>query len=301
MSAKAKTPTKTATSTIAKNADGTVQITFKVPYTIIEKVKNETAQEMGKNLEIPGFRKGNAPLKKVIEHIPENTLLEKTLGKILPEMVGRIIEEHKLKPVIYPKFELLKATEGEDWEIRAETAEIPEFTLPDYKKEITGELKAKSIWTPGKVKAGDQNEMKEPTPEEKEQEVLKILLNKTDLKLPKLLVDEETNSRISKLLERLEKLGLNLESYLASIGTTADKLRKDYEEQAQNAIKLDLILTKIADKENIIVSEEDLNSAIGASAADPKLAEELKTPDRIRLVESILRRRKVLGQLVSLN
>jgi hypothetical protein len=35
------------------------------------------------------------------------------------------------------------------------------------------------------------------------------------------LIDEEVNSRLSKLLERIEKLGLTLESYLSSIGKTA--------------------------------------------------------------------------------
>ena len=300
MAAKKKKSTKTSSSSFAKSDDGTIQITFSIPFGQIKSTREKTASEIGKDIQVPGFRKGKAPLDKVISQIPQDTLIEKTLGKILPKLLAAAINEHKIKPAVYPKFELVKAVEGENWQIRAVTCELPEINLGDYKKIITGALRAKSIWTPDSAKtAGDKSD-KKISKEEKEQEIIKTLLETIKITIPKLLINEEVNHKLSNLLARLEKLGLTLETYLPSIGKTAETLRAEYEKQAKEALSLDLILNKIAEKEKIKVSEKQIQEMIKTSAADPKLAEKLNTPEQRRLIESILRRRAALDSLSAL-
>lgn len=300
------TPVKTsvdesAKSVIARSDDGTIQITFTIPYEVIKKARMGTAEELGREIEVPGFRKGKAPIDKVINHIPQNTLLEKTLSKILPKHFSDAISEHKIKPAIYPKFELVKAQEGEDWQIRGVTCEIPEVNLGDYKKAIAGSSRAKKIWTPGNAKAQkDEKGEKEISKQEKEQEVMKILLDNIKVKVPKILVDEEVNSRLSRLLGRIEKLGLTLEGYLASINKTPQSIRGEYEEQARQGLTLDLTLTKIAEQEGIKIDKAQVDSAIKAASADPSLTEKLDTPEQRRVIESILKRRAVLDSLAKL-
>ena len=295
MSAKKPEKKITTDSVIAKSDDGTIQITFTIPYAQIQKAQESVAKEYVKTADIPGFRKGKAPIDKVIAAIPENTLLEKSLSTLLPQLLSDAITEHDLKPAIYPKFELVKAQPNEDWQIRAITCEIPKVELGDYKNDLSGLGRSKSLWTPGSDK-----DKKEPSREEKEQEVIKMLLEKANINIPKILLEEEVNSRLSNLLQRIEKLGLSLESYLASIGKTADTLRKEYKNQASDAISLDLILNEVSLKENVSVDPKDIDSAIKAAEADPKLAKELDTPDRRKYIESIIKRRKVLDSLIAL-
>lgn len=294
-----KTSKPKATSTIAKSDDGTIQITFTIPFSQIEEARRQAVLELGKDIEVPGFRKGMAPFSKVIEKIPENTLLEKTLSLILPKLFYKSVKDHKISPAIYPKFELIKAKENEDWQIRATTCEIPKINLGNYKTAVAGKIRVQKIWTPSdhlvKEKQG-----KNLTREEKEQTVIEALLESIDVKIPKILIEEETNSRLSKLLERLEKLGLSLESYLSSIKKTSGELRSEYEKQAQKALALDLILTKIAEEENLEVDPKDIQKAFEAASADPKLHEELNTPERRKFIEAILKRRKALSFLTSL-
>lgn len=302
MSAKKKTTPKSdrVSSTLAKSEDGTIQITYNIPYAIIKNKREKVAKELGKNLEVPGFRKGKAPLPKVIEHIPDNTLLEQTFSEILPGLISESIEEHKIKPAIYPKFELVSAKEGENWQVRAVTCELPEVELGNYKAKLTGESRAKTIWTPDKGKAKEEKKDEEKPKAEKEQEVINLLLKEIEIKMPKLLIDDEANSRLSRLLERLEKMGLTLDSYLASIGKTAETLRAEYEKQSHDAIALDLILTKIAEEENLKVDEKELEAAVKAGSADPSMTSELETPERKRFIEVILKRRKALDSLTAL-
>jgi len=283
----------TKNAVVAKSDDGTIQITYTIPFEKIGKIKEQVALELAKDIELPGFRKGKAPLDKILENIPKNTLLEKTLSKILPQLFANTIKEQKIKPAIYPKFELVSAKDNEDWQIRATTAEIPDIKLGNYKDKVKGTLRSGGLWKPG------DDKKKELSREEKEQVVMKTLLSNIKMEIPKVIIENEVNSRLSKLLEQIEKLGLNLDSYLASINKTSEQLRTEYERQAKEAVALDLILAKIAQVENIKVSEAEINAAIGASSADPKLAKELDTPERRRLIESVLLKRHALNKLTS--
>ena len=108
------------------------------------------------------------------------------------------------------------------------------------------------------------------------------------------------NSKLSQLLDRIEKLGLQLESYLASVGKTPDGLRKEYEQQAKQALTLDLILNEIAKKESIKANPKAVDAALEARRADPNLKDEVPTDQEKRLIESILVRKSALDSLVSL-
>ena len=198
--------TDTIKSVVARESDGNVQITFTIPFEAIKRVQEETLKELAKDVEIPGFRKGNAPLDKVRAKIPQSSLIEHSLSHILPTALADAIKEHSIRIAVYPKYELISADEGKDWQIRAITCELPEINLGDYKTKIPGEIRAISI-------------KKEPTREEKEGVVIKTLLGSVQFAIPKILIEQEVDSRLSNLLARVEKLGLALESYLQSIVT----------------------------------------------------------------------------------
>lgn len=279
------------TSVIAREEDGNIQITFTIPFALIQKAQAETVAEMAKDVDVPGFRRGNAPLDKVREKIPVNTLLEHSLGHILPLALSDAVKENNLKIAIYPRFELVSAKDNEPWQVRGITCELPEVDLGDYKKAIQGSSRASSIVVPGK------EDKKEATPEEKEQIVIKTLLESIKIKVPKILVEEEVASRLSSLLARLEKLGLALESYLASVGKNPDSLKAEYESQARDSIALDLILSKIAEKENLQINEKDIEGALKvAESSNPDEDPE----SRKRLLTSILKRREALSYLINL-
>ena len=283
---------KSTQSVIARSDNGNIQITFTIPFKAINKSRKRAALELGKDISIPGFRKGKAPFAKILEHVPENTLLEKTLSQILPDLFSDAIKKHKIAPAIYPKFELISAEEGKDWQVRATTCEFPEFELGNYKKAVAGA-------TPSSAKNKKQKAKKPLTRAEKEQKVIETLLDSIKIKVPKKLIEEEVSSRLSQLLQRLEKPGLTLESYLGSIKKTVDELKREYEKQAKETVSLDLILAKIAEKEKIVVEEKHIDEAINASSADQSLAKELDTPEKRRFIQTILKKRFTLNKLVA--
>ncbi len=284
---------------VAKSDDGSIQITLTIPFSIIYEKRVKALDELAKDIEVPGFRKGMAPVDKVKEKIPQNQLIEKTLAGLLPSLFSDAVARHNLKPVIYPRFEIISANEGEDWQIRAQTCEINEFEIGNYKDGIKGLSQVTKIWTPDKAKNEDTDKSK-LSQSDKEQKIIDYLLSDIKPVTPKILIDEEVNTRLSGLLEKIEKLGLTLDGYLGSIGKTPDSIRTEYEKQAVSTLSLELILNKIAENENVKVDNNEIESALKAASSDPKILEKLDTPEQRRFIESILKKRKVLDYLASL-
>lgn len=285
--AKKKITEPVSSPALARSEDGTIQITLTIPWSTIESERKHVVEELGQNIEVPGFRKGKAPLDRVMSKIPQDQLIEHTLSHLLPELVTNAIREHKISPAIYPRFELISAQEGEDWQIRATTAEIPEIRLGDYKKTISGELASISI-------------SKEATKDEKEQKALETLVKTVEVKIPNIIMDEEVNARLAQLLQRLEKLGLTLESYMASIGKSVEQLREEYRLQAEQALKLDFILSTIGEKEEVNISDKEVEEFMNVSQMSPEAAKAMQSPEQVAGVRSMLRKRKVIDSLITL-
>jgi FKBP-type peptidyl-prolyl cis-trans isomerase (trigger factor) len=287
------------TSVIAREENGNIQITFTIPFELVKKEQDIVIKEFAKDMEIPGFRKGMAPLDKVSEKIPQSTLIEHSLSHILPKALGDSITENKLQIAIYPKFELISAEEGEPWQIKGTTCELPKVELGDYKKIVAGSTRASNLWTPDKGKPTDK---KEPTREEKEQVVIKGVLENIKVLIPQVLIEEEADNRLSSLLSRLEKLGLGLEGYLASIGKKPQDIRADYAKQAHDAISLDLILSKIAESEGIKIEDKEVDAALNMSQVGKEASTDpAEIENRKRMMESILKRRAALDFLINLS
>lgn len=273
-------------STLAKEANGTIQLNIVIPKDMINKAEQQALADVAKDAELPGFRKGKAPLSNVKANLPKETLIKKTLNLILAKIVSEAIEEHKIKPIIYPRIEVLKANEGEDWEIRALTCEMPVFDVVNYKTVVKNASKAQKG--------------KEISREEKEQAIFKLLLETIKIQIPKILIEEEVNNKLAALLERIEKLGLTLEGYLTSLGKTTEQLRQEYETQAERTIALELILDRIAKEEKIEITDKQIDEMIKNAETDPNLKGKFESVEQRHIIEAILRKRASLDSLVAL-
>jgi len=269
-------------STVAKTDDGTIQITLTIPYKTIQEKRVGMIAEAAKDIVIDGFRKGMAPLDKVEAKLGEQTIIEKTLTGILPEALGKVVETEKLVLALYPKFELISAEKDKDWQVRAVSCELPKITLGDFQKEVL---------------VGKPKEKKELSRGEKENLVLTAILKTSEVKLPKLLINEEVEARLTSLLARLEKLSLKLESYLASVGKTPESLRAEYEKQVTESITLELALNEIAKKEEVKIEETEVDEAIKASL--PEVKDQTISPTQRQMLKGVILRQKTLQVLAS--
>ena len=85
-----------------------------------------------------------------------------------------------------------------------------------------------------------------------------IELLKADI--PQEMFDNRTNEMVSELEQRLRPQGISLDMYLQYTGQTLDTVKKAYAEQAEKQVKLRLALEKIAELENVQVTDEELET-----------------------------------------
>lgn len=285
-----------AKSILARQPDGTVQLTITIPKNEVKKAYDEALAEIIKTVEIPGFRKGKAPKKLAEEKADKTKVYEQVLQKIVPQAYIEAIKENKLSPITTPKVELLKAKEGEDWEFRATTCETPEINLGNYKDEARKALAPTKIWTPGTQKAQKETEN---TKDEKTQKVIQALLQIIKFNLPEMLIEDEVNRTLANLINQTEKLGLTIDQYLTSIGKSAEQIRQEYREKVSADLKLQFILNEIAETEKLNVSDKEIEELVGTTG-DEAIKKSLENPLQKSYLKGILLRRKALDFLTNL-
>ncbi len=280
-------------SKILKLPDGTIELTLTIPWETIQKTYDEVVEESIKNLELSGFRKGKAPREMALKHIDTSKVYEEVIRLIIPKAYSDVVTKEGIRPIVTPKIELKQAKEKTDWIVRALTCERPKVTLGSYKQAIT-DLKAdktKKIWTPG----SDQKPEEEKADKKQSiDDILKSVYENVSVTLPSLLLEHEVNRLLSELIDQTKKLGLTVEQYLSSSGRTNESVRLEYAQQAKRTLTLELAIEEIADKEGILVSDDDIDMVIKTAKSDQEKTALQK--ERYYLA-SILRRQKTLDFL----
>lgn len=270
----------------------TYEFTLSIPWTKVKDSYDKTVKKVAESTELPGFRKGKAPLNLVEEKIDKSKIYEEVIQDVVPPIYADALKEHNIKPITTPKVELIEAKEGSDWKIKATVAEKPDVNLADYTKIVAKAKTGKEkIWLPGKGEPENDEKKKDATLEE----VLKTLLADIPVEIPDMLVEEEANRLLSRLIDETKQLGLTVDQYLQSTGKSADQVRQEYMTQAERTIKLEFILEAIADKEKISVSETEISDAIN-KVKDEKERENLRKQSYY--LATILRRQKTLDTLL---
>jgi FKBP-type peptidyl-prolyl cis-trans isomerase (trigger factor) len=282
------------TSTIDRTPDGSVSLTITIPWADVAATYEKVVADMVKNAELPGFRIGKAPRELVEKNLEKTKVYEEALKDLIPASYNAAVTEQKVTPIVSPKIELKDATENKDWVFIAHTCEKPAVSIGDYKQAIN-ELKAskgKKIWKPG-----DPVEEKDKDTKPTLDELLMAVYHHVTVAIPPILAEHEVNRLLSELIDQTKKLGLTVEQYLASTSRTSETIKKEYEDQARRTLTLEFALEDIADKEGILVSDDDIDAVIKTGKTD----EEKKTLETQRYyLASVLRRQKTLDFLASI-
>jgi len=280
-----------------KLEDGTIELTVKIPQKKIQQKYQLALEDFQKITEVKGFRKGKASKSQVEKTIGKEKIYQKAVNQLLPEIYQKLIKKHQFKPIITPRVKFVSAKENEDWQVKFITCESPEIELGNYREAIKSKLVKGKIWTPKDGQKKNKEKNSDLQKAKQFQEIIDILIQKVKIKLPQILIEDEVNQKLSQLIQKTEKMGLTLEQYFNSIGQTAEKIKKNYCDEVKKRWQLELALNEIADKENIIVDEKEINQTI----EKVKNEEEKK---RLRqqkyFLSSMLRRQKTLDFLQNL-
>ena len=136
-------------------------------------------------------------------------------------------------------------------------------TLDDLKKEITERLK---------------NERQEAADNAFEEKLLDVVLEGMKADIPQAMIESQIDSIVQDFGYRLQMQGMGLDQYLKMTGTEMGAFRAMFKAQAERQVKTRLALQKVADLENIAVTEQEIADEYAKMAEQYKMdVEKIKT------------------------
>jgi len=108
------------------------ELELEIPAEEVTKAMERVAKEIARIANVPGFRRGKAPVSLIRRKFAEDIKGE-VLQSLVPERVEKAVAEQKLTPVSQPQVDKLDFNEGQPLKFRAVFEVLPEFELGNYR------------------------------------------------------------------------------------------------------------------------------------------------------------------------
>lgn len=286
---------------VEKLPKSTIKLTVTVPFAKVDEAFLEVKKAFCEQIEVPGFRKGHAPKEIAEAKIDEGKLNGEVINQLLPKSYSAAISEHHIHAISSPKIFLKQFEKGKDFIFEAEVATLPEVRIGDYRRRLEarggrldeGNGAKKVIYGPdGKAIGGGEEEEGA-----KIEKLFEALLESSEVEISPILVEQEVDRMMARLVDQLNGLGLTVERYLASQGKTGDALRKEYFDKSEKDLKLEFVLGRLIADEKISVSDQEVSDFIKA-APDEKTRLELEVEAKKRYIRAMLAKQKLIRKLI---
>ncbi len=260
---------------IQKFKDKTFILNLNINQKDIQKEYNQTLLEFQKNFETKGFRKGKAPLSVVKDSVSPQNLFEEVASRVISHAYSKATKTNDLKPIIQPqiRFKNEQPDFDHNWEIEITSCELPEIELNEkYQEEI------KKINSNKDIK--DENQ--------KMNHIVKTLINNATLSLPKILIESDLQSHLSKLIDQANQASITVTQYLESQKQTLESYKENLKKRIIEEWTINLSINKIAKDNKIEVSQNEVKTIL---TQNPSLSK------NINMVYYLLTQQKVFDFL----
>ena len=157
---------------------------------------------------------------------------------------------------------------------KVETKELPELD-DDFAQDVS-EFDTLAEYREDVKKKLTEKKEKEARAAKENAAVDKAIEN-AEMEIPDAMLNTQVRQMMNDFASRMQSQGLTMEQYFQFTGMTAEKMQEEMKPQALKRIQTRLVLEKIAETENIEVSEDEVNEEISKMAEMYKMeADKLK-------------------------
>ncbi len=278
------------------------------------------AQELSKENPVKGFRPGTVPFEILEKSLDKNLVTKSVAREAIKAVLPDFFKTQRLYFIGEPLIQFTQIQKGKPLEFEIGLALWPAIKLSDHKnievkgrkpevseEEISralnhikksrkaeklddtfarslgnfknlGELKAS-------VKEGLLYEKNQLFLRKKRDELLEAVRESSAIELAPFLIDQEARKIVEHEVREIERQGMSVEEYLKQIGRTENDFLKQAQEIARKRLENAFILYDIAKKEDIKVTDEEIDqrlSAILARFSNPDEAAKEINPQAIK-------------------
>lgn len=213
---------------------------------------------------VDGKKEEKASMQDFLVELGSQTLMPEFESHLFGTRAGDI----KKFSITFPEDHHEKSIAGKSVEFNVIVKEVKQKVVPevndDFAKEVGGFENLESL--KNLLRERIKEVKKQQAEVEFENQILKSYVEKTEIDVPEKLVEKEVDQMIVELAYNLAQQGLKLGDYLNYVQLSKEKLRESMKDEALERAKTKLILEKIAEEENVEVTEEDLAREIAQLA-----------------------------------
>ena len=201
------------------------------------------------------------------------------------QIIGMKIDEEKDINVKFPEEYFSKELAGKDATFKVKLHEIKKKELPELDDEFAKDVSEfdtlEELKESIKEKLEKENEQKAKY--ETEDAAIKAVCDNTEIDIPSGMIETEIDHMEKDMEKRMKYQGLTLDMYLQMMGKTKEEFRKEYEDQAKQAVKSRLVLEAVAKEEKIEADDKEVDEKIKEMAENyGKTEEELKANEALK-------------------
>lgn len=200
----------------------------------------------------------------------ENYSLELGSKTFIPgfedQLVGHKAGDEVEVKVTFPDDYQAKDLQGKDAVFEVKIHEVKQKELPelddDFAKDIDDDVD-----TLEELKAKVKDEIKEQKEAAaknavQEETISKAVENAKIGDIPEAMIEDDVQRQMDQYFSGMQQQGINPDMYFKLTGTSEEDLRKQFREGSEERVKTNLVLEAIVEKENIEVSEDEINDEI---------------------------------------
>ena len=234
--------------------------------------------------------------------------LEIGSGQFIPgfedQLIGAKIGEEKEINVTFPEEYHAEELKGKPAVFKVTVKSIQQKELPELNDDFAKDVSEFDTFDEYKqdVKAKLDKANADKTAAEFEGNVIKVVTDAAKVDIPQCMIDAKIEDLIRDFGYRLSSQGLSLDQYMKYTGATVDTFKEQFKDQAAEQVKTALVLGEIAKKENIEVTDEDVENEFKRMAEMygmevDKLKEYIKDGEKDSLKEE-LKIKKAVDKIV---
>jgi trigger factor len=251
-----------------------------------------------------GRREGEKVEGAEAERLPLVIGNENMIPGFEDELIGLREGESKSFSLTFPDDYPASELAGQPVDFEVELRELREKRLPEADDEFAQSLGAYADLAALRHEIGQRLERNslDRARHRFADRIIEFAVANATVELPDLLVEREVEVMLDELRVRVSEQGIGFEEYLRAMERSEDDLRTDFRPDAEKRVKTLLVLSQIAEREQIEVSEEDLEAELARSreryAGNQSLVTYLDSPRGRAYTRSLLRRSQTVETLV---
>ncbi len=194
------------------------------------------------------------------------------------QLIGAVAGEERDVNVTFPE-EYHENLAGKDAVFKCKVHEIKETELPEIDDEFAKDVS--EFETLEELKTDIRHKLEKIAKDKAEYDTKNAILEKvyeaTEADIPEVMVESQIDDMLQEFEQQLRYQGMDLNQYFEYLNKNVDEFREEVRPDAYKKVKTRLVVESVANAENIVPSEEDIEKELAAMAEQYKMeADKLK-------------------------